>query len=240
MTIQYDGTNLHGWQVQKNGRTVQGEIQDALQKIFKNQKINLLGSGRTDSGVHGLAQIANIKLDTEMSIESLLNAINGNLKDNDISIKNIKEVSNNFHSRFSALKREYIYKISTNYSPIDRNYYWHIKETIDIEKLHNSAKLILGEHDFTQLSKKNDDIDNKNCNVYLSSWDIYEDKIYYNIIANRFLHHMVRYLVGIMIEISKDNSFTIDEFESMLQGKESRRIYRAPSKGLYLKKIYYA
>ena len=240
MTIQYDGTNLYGWQVQKNGRTVQGEIQDALQKIFKNQRINLVGSGRTDSGVHGLGQIANIKLDTDMSIESLLNAINGNLKDNDISIKNIKEVSDDFHSRFSALKREYVYKISTNYSPINRDYYWYIKETIDIEKLHNSAELILGEHDFTQLSKKNDDIDNKSCNVYLSNWDIYEDKIYYNIIANRFLHHMVRYLVGIMIEVSKDNSFTIDEFKLMLQGKESGRIYRAPSKGLYLKKIYYA
>ena len=240
MTIQYDGTNLHGWQVQKNGRTVQGELQDALQKIFKNQKINLIGSGRTDSGVHALGQIANIKLDTDMENESLLNAVNGNLDDNDITITNVDKVTSDFHSRFSALKREYIYKISTEYSPIERDYYWSIQEEIDIQKLHDCAKLIVGEHDFTQLSKKNDEIDNKICNIYLSEWDIFENKIHYKIIANRFLHHMVRYLVGTMIEVSKNRSFTTNDFDLMLQGKDREQIFRAPSKGLYLKKIYYA
>ena len=240
MTIQYDGTNLHGWQVQKNGRTVQGELQDALQKIFKNQKINLIGSGRTDSGVHALGQIANIKLDTDMENESLLNAVNGNLDNNDITITNVDKVTSDFHSRFSALKREYIYKISTEYSPIERDYYWSIQEEIDIQKLHDCAKLIVGEHDFTQLSKKNDEIDNKICNIYLSEWDIFENKIHYKIIANRFLHHMVRYLVGTMIEVSKNRSFTTNDFDLMLQGKDREQIFRAPSKGLYLKKIYYA
>ena len=240
MTIQYDGTNLHGWQVQKNGRTVQGELQDALQKIFKNQKINLIGSGRTDSGVHALGQIANIKLDTDMENESLLNAVNGNLNDNDITITNVDKVNSDFHSRFSALKREYIYKISTEYSPIERDYYWTIQEEIDIQKLHDCAELIVGEHDFTQLSKKNDEIDNKICNIYLSEWDIFENKIHYKIIANRFLHHMVRYLVGTMIEVSKNRSFTTNDFDLMLQGKDREQIFRAPSKGLYLKKIYYA
>ena len=240
MTIQYDGTNLHGWQVQKNGRTVQGELQDALQKIFKNQKINLIGSGRTDSGVHALGQIANIKLDTDMENESLLNAVNGNLDDNDITITNVDKVNSDFHSRFSALKREYIYKISTEYSPIERDYYWTIQEEIDIQKLHDCAKLIVGEHDFTQLSKKNDEIDNKICNIYLSEWDVFENKIHYKIIANRFLHHMVRYLVGTMIEVSKNRSFTTNDFDLMLQGKDREQIFRAPSKGLYLKKIYYA
>jgi len=240
MTIQYDGTNLHGWQVQKNGRTVQGEIQDAFQKIFKNQKINLIGSGRTDSGVHALGQIANIKLDTDMNTESLLNAINGNLKTNDILITNINEVPIDFHSRFSAIKREYIYKISTNYSPIERNYYWNVSEKINFKKLDNCADLIVGEHDFTQLSKKNDEINNKICNVYFSKWKIYDDKIYYKIIANRFLHHMVRYLVGIMLEISKGHSITIDDFKLMINGDDRKQIFRAPSKGLYLKEIYYA
>jgi len=240
MTIQYDGTNLHGWQVQKNGRTVQGEIQDAFQKIFKNQKINLIGSGRTDSGVHALGQIANIKLDTDMNTESLLNAINGNLKTNDILITDINEVPIDFHSRFSAIKREYIYKISTKYSPIERSYYWNVSEEINLKKLDNCANLIIGEHDFTQLSKKNDEINNKICNVYLSKWKVYDDKIYYKIIANRFLHHMVRYLVGIMLEISKGHSITIDDFKLMINGDDRKQIFRAPSKGLYLKEIYYA
>tara|TARA_Y100001970_G_scaffold293631_1_gene441817 strand:- start:4558 stop:5280 length:723 start_codon:yes stop_codon:yes gene_type:complete len=240
MTIQYDGTDLHGWQVQKNGRTVQGEIQDALQKIFKNQKINLIGSGRTDSGVHALGQIANIKLETDMELTSLLNAINGNLKNNDIIIIDICEAPFKFHSRFSALKREYLYKISTKHSPIERNYYWNVSEKIDFKKLEECANLIIGEHDFSELSKKNDEIDNKICEVYLSEWEFLNDKIYYKIVANRFLHHMVRYLVGTMIEISKNRSFTIDHFNKMINANDREQIFRAPSKGLFLKEVYYA
>ena len=240
MTIQYDGTNLHGWQVQKNERTVQGEIEFALQKIFKNQKINLVGSGRTDSGVHALEQIANINLDTDMDIKSLLNAINGNLNYNDILVTGISEVPADFHSRFSALKREYVYKISMKNSPIGRDYYWNVKDQIDFKILDKCAKLVLGEHDFTQLSKKNDEIDNKICKIYLSEWKSLNDKIYYKIIANRFLHHMVRYLVGTMIEVSKGHSFTIEHFKLMINGNDRDYIFRAPSKGLFLKKVYYA
>ena len=96
--------------------------------------------------------------------------------------------------------------------------------------MHDCAKLIVGEHDFTQLSKKNDEIDNKICNIYLSEWDIFENKIHYKIIANRFLHHMVRYLVGTMIEVSKNRSFTTNDFDLMLQGKDTKQIFRAPSK----------
>ena len=181
MTIQYDGTNLHGWQVQKNGRTVQGELENALQKIFKNQKINLIGAGRTDSGVHALGQTANIKLDTNMDINSLLNAINGNLDKNDIWIVNLEKTFDDFHSRFSAVKREYVYKISNKYSPISRNYYWNIEEKVDIEQLHNCAKLILGKHDFTQLSKKNEEIVDKTCRVFISQWEVDNNKIYYKV-----------------------------------------------------------
>jgi len=240
MTIQYDGTNLHGWQVQKNGRTVQGELQCALQKIFKNQKINLIGSGRTDSGVHALGQVANIKLDTEMDVKSLLNAINGNLKNNDIMVIDINQAPTDFHSRFAALKREYIYQITTKDSPIGRDYYWNVKEEIDFKLLDKCSSLLVGEHNFTQLSKRNDEIDNRICNVYLSEWKSINGKIYYKIIANRFLHHMVRYLVGTMVEISKKHSFTIEDFNLMINGNNREQIFRAPSKGLFLKKVYYA
>ena len=125
MTIQYDGTNLFGWQTQNSERTVQGEIERALQKIFKNQDINLIGSGRTDSGVHALAQVANIKIDSKINEEDLCNAINGNIK-NDIYILRCEEVDNKFNSRFSAIKREYEYRLSNIYSPINRNNYWNI------------------------------------------------------------------------------------------------------------------
>jgi len=238
MTIEYDGTNFHGWQIQKNARTAQGDIENALKKIFQLQNINLIGAGRTDAGVHAVAQTANVKLETSMDSEELKNAVNGNII-NDIYISNCLEIDHEFHSRFSATKREYEYKISTFYSPINRNNYWNIDHKINTEILSECASLILGEHDFTQLSKKNSEIKNKTCHVYDSTWKYNGNRFYYLIKANRFLHHMVRYLVGVMIEISRGNNLTIDDFKLMLNGVERKIIFRAPAKGLYLKKIYY-
>ena len=238
ITISYDGTNLHGWQVQKNGRTVQGDIENALEKIF-NQKINLIGAGRTDSGVHALGQVANFKVSTSMTSNELKNALNGNLG-RDIFIVNCNEVSIDFHSRFTAVEREYIYKIQTNFTPISRNFTWSLDSNlIDINILNECSKLVIGKHDFSQLSKKNDEIENKTCHIYSSKWLVGDSSLNYMISANRFLHHMVRYLVGVMIEVSKKNLLSIDDFESMLNANERKFIFKAPSKGLYLNRISY-
>lgn len=238
ITISYDGTSLHGWQIQKNSRTVQGDIENALEKIF-NQKINLIGSGRTDSGVHALGQVANFKVSTSMTPDELKNALNGNLR-RDIFIINCNEVSIDFHSRFSAVKREYIYKIQTNFTPISRNFSWSLDSSfIDINILNECSKLVMGEHDFSQLSKKNVEIENKNCHIYSSKWIVDDSSLNYIISANRFLHHMVRYLVGVMIEVSKKNLISIDDFESMLNANKRKFIFKAPSKGLYLNRVLY-
>jgi len=238
MTIQYDGTNLYGWQSQIKERTVQGEIESALKKIFKNQKINLIGSGRTDAGVHALGQVANIKLDSDMSPNEFMNAINGNIN-NDISIINCEYAINDFSSRFSAIKREYKYKISNNYSPITRKYVWNIKENIDSDKLNKCAELVLGEHDFTLLSKKNDDVKNKVCMIYLSKWKVEGEHLTYSIVGNRFLHHMVRYIVGMMVEVVKNRSISIEDFENTLNCIDRKLLYKAPARGLYLTNVLY-
>ena len=142
ITISYDGTDLQGWQVQKTGRTVQGDIENALKKIF-NKKINLIGAGRTDSGVHALGQVANFKVSTTMTSDELKNALNGNLS-RDIFIINCYEVNLDFHSRFSAVEREYIYKIQTKFTPITRNLSWSLDlNVIDIDILHQCSKLII-------------------------------------------------------------------------------------------------
>ena len=238
ITISYDGTSLHGWQIQKNSRTVQGDIENALEKIF-NQKINLIGSGRTDSGVHALGQVANFKVSTSMTPNELKNALNGNLG-RDIFIISCDEVNLDFHSRFSAVKREYIYKIQTNFTPISRNFSWSLDSNfIDINILNECSKLVMGEHDFSQLSKKNVEIENKNCHIYSSKWIVNDSSLNYMVSANRFLHHMVRYLVGVMIEVSKKNLLSIDDFESMLNANKRKFIFKAPSKGLYLNRVLY-
>ena len=236
--ISYDGTDLLGWQIRKTGRTVQGDIETALRKIF-NQNITLIGSGRTDSGVHALRQVANFKVESDMNPDTLIDALNGNLK-RDIYIAKCDIVDDDFHSRFSAIKREYNYRIEAVYRPIYRNYVWSLDCTsLDIDTLHECSKLILGEHDFTQLSKKNDEIDNKICNVFYSDWAIDDFTFTYRIRANRFLHHMVRYLVGVMIEVSKNHLMTLSDFKSMIDAEERKMIFKAPSKGLYLDTIYY-
>ena len=238
ITISYDGTSLHGWQIQKNSRTVQGDIENALEKIF-NQKINLIGAGRTDSGVHALGQVANFKVSTSMTPDQLKNALNGNLG-RDIFIISCHEVNLDFHSRFSAVKREYIYKIQTNFTPISRNFCWSLDSNfVDINILNECSKLVMGEHDFSQLSKKNVEIENKNCHIYSSKWIVGDSSLNYIISANRFLHHMVRYLVGVMIEVSKKNLLSIDDFESMLNANKRKFIFKAPSKGLYLNRVLY-
>ena len=238
ITISYDGTSLHGWQIQKNSRTVQGDIENVLEKIF-NQKINLIGAGRTDSGVHALGQVANFKVSTSMTPDQLKNALNGNLG-RDIFIISCHEVNLDFHSRFSAVKREYIYKIQTNFTPISRNFCWSLDfNFVDINILNECSKLVIGEHDFSQLSKKNVEIENKNCHIYSSKWIVDDSSLNYIISANRFLHHMVRYLVGVMIEVSKKNLLSIDDFESMLNANKRKFIFKAPSKGLYLNRVLY-
>ena len=238
ITISYDGTSLHGWQIQKNSRTVQGDIENVLEKIF-NQKINLIGAGRTDSGVHALGQVANFKVSTSMTPDQLKNALNGNLG-RDIFIISCYEVNLDFHSRFSAVKREYIYKIQTNFTPISRNFSWSLDSNfVDINILNECSKLVIGEHDFSQLSKKNVEIENKNCHIYSSKWIVDDSSLNYIISANRFLHHMVRYLVGVMIEVSKKNLLSIDDFESMLNANKRKFIFKAPSKGLYLNRVLY-
>jgi len=238
MTIEYDGTNFYGWQIQKKGRTVQGEIEAAFKKFTKNQKITLIGSGRTDSGVHSFGQVANIHLNTEMSVDQLIKAINGNL-DKDVSITNCEIVKPDFHARFSAIKREYEYRITDSFSPINRLYAWNIDYEVNKKVLDRCASQLLGEHDFTELSKNNEEIKNKICNIYHSKWIVEDNFLIFRVIANRFLHHMVRYIVGMMIEISRERSLTVDNLISKLNGKKDNIIYKSPSKGLFLKKVYY-
>ena len=131
LTIQYDGTDFHGWQVQAKGRTVQGDIEKALAKIYPEEKINLIGAGRTDAGVHALALTANVNLSSKLTSNQLNKALNGNL-DRDVQISSIIEVEENFHARFSATAREYEYRL-VNTSPL----------LIDILVQHLSGILIL-------------------------------------------------------------------------------------------------
>ena len=238
--IEYLGTHYRGWQFQPNCQTIQGEIESALKKILHKdiQDINLIGSGRTDSGVHALGQVANVAINTSMSAIDLKNAINANIND-DIFIKESLEVDLNFNSRFSAKRRSYIYKICKNKSPFINDRKWFNSSNFNKDLLMKCSKFVMGENNFSSFSKNNPDIKNKICTIYLSEWNFFESELIYRIEGNRFLHHMVRYLVGTMVEVSQ-GKVSLDDFKDLLNNQSNRlNIFKAPAHGLYLHKVCY-
>lgn len=234
--IQYDGTAFHGWQIQKKYLTIQGALENAL-KDFTSKKINVFGSGRTDSGVHALGQVAHFDLPEEIDSSILINALNAKL-DYRIKIIECEKVNNDFHACYSAIKRHYVYRLRTDSFLLDHHYTYHILP-VDIDLLNSASKLILGEQDFTSFSKSNKKIVNRNCQIYESIWKEDKSILNYHITGNRFLHHMVRYLVGTMLEIGKNN-YSIKQFKDLLLNpRENVQIFKAPSKGLVLKQVDY-
>ena len=235
--IQYDGTGFRGWQLQKKDRTVQGELEKSLKKINDNKVVRLHGAGRTDTGVHATGQVAHFDLQTDLNTSELENALNGNLP-KDIRIMNCDQVSDKFHARFSAIKRHYLYRTRNNKYLLDRNYTWST-EKLDLDKLNNVAKIIKGDHDFTSFSRSNKTLDHRRCIIYESLWKEDSEIVNYYITGNRLLHHMVRYLVGTMVEVIR-GKFEIEYFKELINRPlENVNIFKAPPHGLVLTKVDY-
>ena len=152
IVVQYDGTNYHGWQIQKNHKTIQGELEKALSDLT-SQNISICGSGRTDSGVHALAQVAHFDLLKKIIPESIINALNAKI-DKDIRVLHCEIVKNDFHARFSATKRSYLYRLRTNTYILDRHY-THRSSPLDLKLLNKASQLLIGDYDFTSLTKNN-------------------------------------------------------------------------------------
>ena len=237
-TIQYDGRNFHGWQFQLSSRTVQGEIEKALSSLFPDEVIRLVAAGRTDSGVHAVGQVANIMLPNKMSTSELRSALNGNL-DGDLRINIVEVVGKDFSARFSAVSREYEYQICKNYSTIKRNYSACLKYKIEFELLEKCSKKIIGKHDFSSFCKSNSEVKNKLCVIDIAEWEELDDMIIFRIRANRFLHHMVRFLVGTMLEVARKR-YSLEEFVNLLENRDnSVNVICAPAQGLFLKNVSY-
>ena len=235
--VQYDGTAFYGWQTQKSERTIQGELELALKKINDSRNVRVHGSGRTDTGVHAIGQVAHFDLKTSLDPFQLKDALNGNLPP-DIRIMKCNEVSKDFHARFSAIRRHYNYRIRTDGFILDKSYTWNV-DSIDKKNLNDVATLLIGENDFTSFSKNNENLDHRRCIVYESIWKAENQLVNYNIIANRFLHHMIRYLVGTMVEISRGR-FEMEDFIKLLKSpQENVHIFKAPAKGLVLTHVDY-
>ena len=239
MIIQYDGSQYFGWQLQKDIRTVQGDIEQALKKIYNsNDRIKLYGSGRTDTGVHALAQVAHVDLNSKkLKEKEIKHALNANLP-LDCRILEVRKVAKNFHARFDAKRRYYRYQCYIGDSILYSNQCWILSE-LNCDYLNMLAKKIKGVHNFLSFCKYREDIKSTECIIYHSKWSIEKEMIIFTISANRFLHHMIRYLVGTMVAVS-ENRMSEQEFDSLLRNPmKNVKIFKAPPQGLILENICY-
>jgi tRNA pseudouridine38-40 synthase len=237
LKIEYDGTDFSGWQKQPKSRTVQGEIEDKLKKILQ-EKVTLIGSGRTDVGVHALEQVANFKTESKLELNSIHKGLNS-LLTKDIFIKDIEEVDLDFNSRYNAKSRVYKYKIYSGRNVFLRRHVWEVFYSLDFEKLKKATRILSGKHDFTSFCvSKSAKMDN-NCEVMKAFWKKDGNRLEFEIEADRFLHTMVRSLVGTLIDVGR-GYFSLKDFADILKAKDHKKAgLTAPAKGLYLVRVNY-
>jgi tRNA pseudouridine38-40 synthase len=239
LNIQYEGTRYSGWQYQPNDTTIQGEIEAAIKKVT-GKDINIYGAGRTDAGVHALGQVANFRIDHNIQAEKYRDAINFYLP-KDILITDSFEVDDEFHARKSARWRQYRYHIGLKRTALYFNLRWELNRPLDIERMNTLAKRIIGKHDFASFCVVSSLKDNNDCEIHLAKWEKHGDLLIFKIRANRFLHTMVRSLVGCMVDAGRDKDYlTLDKFEDILNSYDHTRITTvAPARGLYLEAVGY-
>lgn len=238
LTIEYDGSDFCGWQLQPNKRTIQCELESAL-FCFYQEEIRVKASGRTDAGVHALGQVISYstkKARTDNQIRSGLNSF----LSNDITVKKVESVSGDFNPRYDAKRRQYCYQIYRDTSALYRRTAWCLLDQLNVLDMKKCANLIIGEHDFQSFCSSKAEVKHFRCTVEKAAWDYKKPQLLvFTIIANRFLHNMVRIFVGTMVEVGKGR-FTVEDFEKMLVKKNRQNAgLTAPAYGLFLEKVEY-
>jgi tRNA pseudouridine38-40 synthase len=235
ITIQYDGTRYAGWQIQENAPSIQEVISSSIKQILQ-EEINLVGAGRTDAGVHALGQVANFTLNKELDLYKFKYSLNSVLPV-DISITDIESAEQNFHSRFSAKKRSYIYLISNQKSPFFDRYSYTLFSDIDQNTMNELSKVLIGAQDFTSFSKTNTEVQNKICEVYEARWRRQKNFFIFYIEANRFLYGMVRAIVGTLLK-AYSSADGMNYLKNIFNRKDrSAAADSVPAKGLFLYKV---
>jgi tRNA pseudouridine38-40 synthase len=243
--IQYDGTDFHGWQVQENSRTIQGELERVIGTI-EDAPVKVIGSGRTDAGVHAEGQVANVRVNRPFTPEKLRNAINGNLW-RDIRIMNAEKASDEFHARFSAKNKTYLYRIvnAPVMSPFWRRFAHHEPRPLNLEKMIDASRLLLGEHDWTAFSSAQSDGEGRVRTVTDCSIDSHWDGragaavIEFRISANGFLRYMVRSIMGTLLEVGRGEKDSDTIHTAIVDGDRNLAGKTAPAQGHTLLKVEY-
>lgn len=239
LTISFDGTEYHGWQVQENAVTVQQTVQDALEHIC-SKRDNIVGCSRTDAGVHANMYCCNIRTQSAIDCKKLIGALNAVLPE-DIAVLDCKEVDFDFHARYDCKSKEYIYKIwnSPNKNPFLFNYSLHYKYPLDEKFLSEQAKMFIGTHCFDSFCSAGSSVEDTERTVINACVEREGDMVIFRVEADGFLYNMVRIMVGTLIDISR-GKLPPGSIEGIISAKNrSAAGYTAPAHGLYLNKIHY-
>lgn len=235
--LSYNGKNYHGWQIQPDAISVQEKLNNAFSTIFQSD-IQVVGAGRTDTGVHASQMFAHVDLSDEID-ENLAFKLNSILP-NDIFIKDIFKVDNEKHARFDATLRSYEYKVWLGRNPFLLDFSWQIhSQKPDVELMNKAAKLLLEYEDFESFSKVKTDVYTFNCNVAEAHWIQENEQLTFHITANRFLRNMVRAIVGTLLDVGL-GKISVDDFKKIIESKNrSNAGLSVPAKGLFLTQIKY-
>ncbi|RLD37784.1 MAG: tRNA pseudouridine(38-40) synthase TruA [Bacteroidetes bacterium] len=239
--LAYNGRNFHGWQIQPNAITVQETLQDAL-KILLKQKIDVIGCGRTDTGVHARQFFAHMELDLdtiEISADQLTYKLN-RLLNNDIAIFRIFIVNDAAHTRFEALSRTYEYRLRMDKYPFDQEFtYRSTYPKLDFELMNKAAALLFNYTDFTSFSKTGTDVKTNNCKIMQADWKNVDGVWIFTIKADRFLRNMVRAIVGTLLEVGS-GKIDLNNFTQIIESKNRGNAgWSVPAHGLALIKLEY-
>ena len=236
ITLKYDGSNFYGFQRLNNKRTVQGELEHVL-SILNNKNVEIKGAGRTDRGVHALGQCASFDFDIDIKKERLLKVLNKMLP-GDIYITSIKEVNDDFHARFNTVKKEYIYKVNIGeYDPFINNYTYYYPYKLDIDKMIECSKNLIGVHNFKNFVSG--ERDNYDCVIHDIEFNIKNDILEIKFVGKSFYRYMVRNLVGALLDVGRSRASISDVIDMLDKPNIEKRLSCAAPNGLYLVKIWY-
>lgn len=238
LTIEYEGTRYAGWQMQKGGKTIQGEILDACRELFKTENIDIYGAGRTDGGVHAIGQTAHFDVITDLPALKIKYGINDRLPP-DVCILNVEPVENNFHARHDAVARSYIYQISRRRTAFGKKFVWWIKDELDLNLMNEAAKHFTGLKDFKSFTDEAQEQNSTKVEIKHALVNEFDDMLVFHVIGSHFLWKQVRRMTGVLVEAGR-GKLPPDEIVTYFRNRSDIPAkLTAPPSGLFLEKVYY-
>ena len=238
ITLAYDGTDFHGWQIQPNGNSVQEELQKALTTLLR-MPVEVVGAGRTDAGVHARQMVAHFDSDSAVDCQQLTYRLN-RIVPRSMAVYKVEKVADDMHARFSAKRRIYRYFVHTRKDPFLRHYSYQLPYSLDFNQMNKAACILLDYSDFGAFCKSHSDVKTTICKVTAAKWhQTAPDEWYFEISADRFLRNMVRAVVGTLMDVGRGR-LSLEEFRGVIEGRKRTAAGESmPGNALFLEKVEY-